>query len=105
MIVPERIRNIGYSLGLEHPYIYGKLCLDKLEEHSKIGMSAVHELARLMNGTWCVWNRHTGGIVFESEHENKVLAEVEAKKKCHELNGLNPNVVSQDVLNEIDMEA
>lgn len=62
--IPKRFRNDGYSLGLEHPFIYG---------HDK--------------KNWIVWHRHTGVIKFVSAGHSW-RDESKAERKCYELNHL-----------------
>ncbi len=70
-VIKKRLRNNGYSLGLEFPYIYYK--------HGQ--------------SQWIVWHRHTGEVVYISPSENIYEAEKQASNECHRLNGLDPNHV------------
>ena len=69
-LVPKKIRNYGYSAGLEYPYIFGKD----------------------WTGTdrWIVWHRHTGLIVAVMDESNPVSNRYRASEHSDALNKLPP---------------
>lgn len=76
--------NVGSSLGLEYPFVFGEYYQD-----------------RIILGEWAVWCRHCGLIFWTvgpvADWEGRKLANAE----CERLNGVDPNP-SQQVLNDID---
>lgn len=74
-------RNMGFSLGLDYPYIYGQ------------GF-----------GHWLVWHRHTGVVAWIVPKVNPQLwegfEEQEASIKCHALNGctMQPDAETLDAI-------
>ena len=61
--VPKVDRNNGYSLGLQHPYLYG-----------------------LHNSKWAVWHRITGVIVWQTDGDSEIGRNL-AEAKAWEFNG------------------
>lgn len=80
--VKPQWRNHGYSLGLDHPYIYGQ-CFNR----------------------WLVWHRHTGVVAHMVPKRNWKWfgsQESEAMDICYKLNGLS-QIPDAETLNAIDM--
>lgn len=84
-IVPKRFRNVGHSLGLEFPYVFGSL----------------------PGGDWCVWHRHTGLVVYVANEalyrpdQHDIFNQRAAQRECYRLNGVS-EFPSAEVLAEID---
>lgn len=61
-VVPEEIRNVGESYGLEYPYV--------------------------CRSVWMVWHRETGEIVHFEWNDHPILDEALCRERCRQLNGL-----------------
>ena len=91
--VPEQFRNVGSSLGLEYDYIFGKLP----RHYSDTGREV-----------WCVWNRHTGEIVYRAAEDcrpdqSDIFNKNAASKECYRLCGLS-GFPDADVIAEMDTQ-
>ena len=66
-VLPPELRNVGYSAGLEYPYIHRDLDYDD---------------------RWLIWHRHTGVIVEILIPDNPMRGMQWAGERCRALNGL-----------------
>lgn len=66
-VIAKRYRNHGYSLGLQHPYIWGKV-----------------------SSRWLVWNRHSGKVCFATrrrpDENDDYFAEQRAGQRAELMN-------------------
>ena len=81
LVVPPDRRNSGYSLGLQHKYVYG-----------------------MVLGLWCIWDRNDGRIVWVWRGQFPVLAEHETGVMCHAMNGV-PIQPTAEVIADMDSES
>lgn len=64
-VIPEPLRNSGYSSGLEFPYIF-----------------------REIGGKWLIWHRRTGKIVEIVTSDHPVLVQYDCERRCRAWNGM-----------------
>lgn len=81
-IIPLEFRNVGYSAGLEYPYIY------------------------YLFDQWIIWHRHTGKVVYIEKSKWPALHQYRCADECQRRNGLDkPNPAEQARINAAhDME-
>ncbi len=82
--VPRGFRNVGFSLGLQYPYLFGRIGAD-----------------------WGVWHRHTGLIVYVANEplshpdQHDIINQGAARRECYRCNGVS-EFPSAETLAEID---
>ena len=70
--VPAQFRNVAYSMGLEYPYVFGKL---------------------IWNDQWAVWHRVTGLVEYVADErlyrpdQHDIFNKGAAERECARLNG------------------
>lgn len=75
-IIPKKLRNVGYSAGLEYPFIHRELHV--------------------------IWNRHTGKIAHIEHTGVPFRDELTCRKKCDELNGIGEHDPYVNVLHDME---